>query len=228
MLAQYLATGDTAYLPPVERWLEDRKLRINGPIVSLNDEHEHLIWARLLIVRNEPQQALQVLAQLQQAADQGGRTDSLIRIWALQALARQALGEVDQALVTIQPALSLAEPQGYVRLFVDEGRSMARLLRRAAARGLAVTYLSQLLEAFQPAISEGHPLPAVQPLVEPLSERELEVLRLIATGLTNQEIAETLVVALGTVKAHTASIYSKLNVHNRTQAVARARELQVL
>jgi LuxR family maltose regulon positive regulatory protein len=118
--------------------------------------------------------------------------------------------------------LSLAEPEGYIRSFVDEGEPMAHLLRRALARGITPGYASRLLAAF------GESPPAAQALVEPLTARELEVLRLVAGGLSNREIAQQLVVAVSTVKSHINHLYGKLEVKNRTQAVARAQELGLL
>jgi LuxR family maltose regulon positive regulatory protein len=260
-LIQAASAGDAAHLQAVEQWLETRALNVDGPIDSLNDEREHLIWARLLIAQNEACRAIQLLDHLLQAAEDAGRTGRVIEILILQALARQALGDTEQALMTIKRALSLAEPEGHIRLFVDEGKPMAKLLRHAlrAARGLAQDYVTKLLAAFpdfrfstpaERSLPVGlragasvsdfglDPSFKVSPkskiknpkseIVESLSERELEVLRLIAAGLTNQEIAETLIIAVGTAKTHTAHIYAKLDVHNRTQAVARARELDLL
>jgi LuxR family maltose regulon positive regulatory protein len=132
----------------------------------------------------------------------------------------------------IGEALALAQPGGFIRLFVDEGPSMARLLREAAARGLAPEYIQQVLAAFPPVgASQPRPGRADTPhaaLVEPLSERELEVLQHIAEGLSNQEIASRLYLSLHTVKVHSRNIYGKLGVHNRTQAIARARALNML
>jgi LuxR family maltose regulon positive regulatory protein len=126
----------------------------------------------------------------------------------------------------LERALSLAEPEGYVRTFVDEGEPMARLLRRALAQGLAPSYVASLLAALG---EEAMPLPpGEQPLVEPLTQREIEVLHLIAAGLSNQEIAQELVIALSTVKSHINHMYGKLGVKSRTQAVARAQELGLL
>jgi LuxR family maltose regulon positive regulatory protein len=151
----------------------------------------------------------------------------------------------------LEQALSLAEPEGYVRIFVDEGAPMVVLLRQAAAQGLAPNYLSKLLAAFpaaeqppsggaepilpeearkeQKAASSPIPSRALAPaLIEPLSERELEVLRLVAAGSSNQEIARELVLSVGTVKKHLNNIFGKLNASSRTQAVALARELNLL
>jgi LuxR family maltose regulon positive regulatory protein len=127
--------------------------------------------------------------------------------------------------------LGLAEPEGFVRTFVDEGAPMARLLRRALAQGIAPSYVTKLMAAFgesaQPAPPAGQALDD-QPLIEPLTERELEVLRLIASGLSNREIAEDLVVAVSTVKSHINHIYGKLDAKSRIQAVAKARKLGLL
>jgi len=122
--------------------------------------------------------------------------------------------------------VALAEPEGYVRVFVDEGEPMARLLHRAAVRVPASDYIQQLLQALgDPADAE--PLPSTS-LVEPLSERERQVLQLIADGATNQEIATELVLSLNTVKKHASNIFGKLGASNRAQAIARARELGLL
>jgi LuxR family maltose regulon positive regulatory protein len=140
----------------------------------------------------------------------------------------------DQALPKLERALFLAEPEGYVRTFIDEGEPMARLLRRALAEGFGGTethgivseYASRLLAAFgnPPQVAS----PKEQALVEPLSEREMEVLRLVAGGLSNREIADALVVAVSTVKSHINHIYGKLDVKNRVEAIARARTLELL
>ncbi|MFC1975770.1 LuxR C-terminal-related transcriptional regulator [Chloroflexota bacterium] len=150
----------------------------------------------------------------------------------LQALTFQAGGDTDQAMTTLEKALTLAEPEGFIRIFVDEGPSMARLLYEAVKRGILPDYTSRLLAAFpivepEQADRSNTQIPTSE-LVEPLSERELEVLQLIAKGLSNQEIATKLFLSLHTVKTHTRNIYSKLNAHNRTEAVARARSVGIL
>jgi LuxR family maltose regulon positive regulatory protein len=135
-------------------------------------------------------------------------------------------------MTALEKALTLAEPGGFIRIFVDEGPPMARLLYEAASRGIAPEYVSRLLTAFPVAEPEqAGPSETQTPepdLIEPLSEREIEVLQLIAEGLTNREVASRLFLSLYTVKAHTHNIYGKLGVHNRTQAVGRARALGVL
>jgi LuxR family maltose regulon positive regulatory protein len=161
----------------------------------------------------------------------------MIEVQMLKALALQAQDSLDQALASLEAALTIAEPGGFVRMLVDEGEAMLQLLRQAATRGIAPEYTSKLVAAFeQPpygaplaAPSVPHqPPPLVQPLVEPLSERELEVLRLLATGLSNPEIAQRLYIATSTVRSHLKNIYGKLNVHKRWDAVQRAEELGLL
>ncbi len=173
------------------------------------------------------------------------RTGSVIEILVLQALAHQVQGDIPAALVPLERALTLAEPEGYVRMFVDEGPPMAVLLAKAprtcaetTSRRLTnvpLAYIERLLallrgERVQESISPAAPsAPApAQPLLDPLTERELEVLRLIAAGLSNRNIAARLVLALSTVKSYVNTIYGKLQVESRTQAVARARALHLL
>jgi LuxR family maltose regulon positive regulatory protein len=166
------------------------------------------------------------LAILQEKAQAAQRIGSAIKIQALQALVFQAHDDQDQALSTLEPALSLAESEGYVRTFIDEGVPMARLLRQALSEGIAPSYVTRLLAA---SGETAEPRSTVaQPLVEHLSERELEVLRLIAAGLSNAEIAEELFIAVSTVKSHINHIYGKLGATNRIQAVAQAQELGLL
>jgi LuxR family maltose regulon positive regulatory protein len=131
---------------------------------------------------------------------------------------------------TLAHALLQAEPEGYVRIFVDEGRPMAALLHRALSRGVSADYTARLLAAF-PSLDQGGQSslqPATSPLTESLSPRELEVLHLLATGATNREIAEELTIALTTARKHVSNIIGKLGVNNRTQAVSRGRDLGLL
>jgi LuxR family maltose regulon positive regulatory protein len=154
----------------------------------------------------------------------------LIEILALRALARQALGEESAAVHDLARALGEAEPEGYIRTFVDMGQPMAALLKQAARHGIAQAYVSRLLSALGDAQALGlmsTPSPT-QPLVEPLTERELEVLQLLAEGLSNREIGQRLYISLPTVKSHTRNIYGKLGVHSREQAVVQARALGIL
>ena len=172
-----------------------------------------------------------LLQRLLEATETGGRTSRVIEVLLIQALAFKAGGDTAQAITTLEQALTLAEPGVFVRIFVDEGPPMARLLYEALDRGMALEYTSRLLAAF-PVVEPEKTPPSAQapeaPLIEPLSEREIEVLQLIAEGLTNQEIAARLFLSQHTIKAHTRNIYGKLDVHSRTEAVARGRALGIL
>jgi len=230
MLTQARSSADdlkARRLEAVEQWAEARGLSTDVHISSVDDEFEHLVWARLLIAQGNAAQALQLLAHLLQAAEEFRRVGRVIEILALQALAQQALGDIEQALAILERALSLAEPEGYVRLFADEGLPMTELLRQAASRGIAPDYVGRLLAAIEPAPAPERPLPAPL-LLDPLSDRELEVLRWLSTDLSGPEIAEELVVSMNTIKTHIKRIYSKLNAHSRYEAVERAKELDLL
>jgi LuxR family maltose regulon positive regulatory protein len=163
-------------------------------------------------------------------AEKGKRTGSRIEILMLQALAFQALGQTPQALFQLTQALQLAQAQGFARLFLDEGPAMAALLQQAAARQVMPEYVRALLAQFPDTVARS----AVQEkaglrlLLEPLSPREREVLRLVAAGLSNQETAAQLAITAGAVKKHLSNIYGKLGVSSRTLALARARELDLL
>jgi LuxR family maltose regulon positive regulatory protein len=193
--------------------------------------------ARVRIAQGCPAETAGLLQRLFERAEAGGHTVRAIEVLSLQALGLQARGEMDPAITALERALTLAEPGGFVRTFVDEGPSMARLLYQAVSRGTAgrdsvAQYASRLLSAF-PVDETERTAPAqetapVSELIEPLSEREREVLALIAEGLTNPEIAARLFIALNTVKAHAHNIYGKLGVRNRTLAVSKARALGIL
>lgn len=216
-------------------WARDRGLSVQDELTYLN-EFEHVTFAKVLILQGQREgtasavdQALALLERLLQAAEQGHRTGSAIEILSLQALARQARGDQRQAMASLERALALAEPEGFVRVFVAEGPSMARLLTVAASRGMAPDTVSRLLAAFPPyrsGASRASQTGCADD--ELLSKREAEVLRYIAAGLGNREIADRLFLSLHTVKAHARSIYDKLDAHSRTQAVAKARELGIL
>ena len=157
-----------------------------------------------------------------------GKAGWLVETLVLQAMALHSQNKTVHAFTVLEKALSLAKPEGYVRVFVDEGPPMVALLRQAVSQSILPDYTGRLLAAFgeEPrGAAEGKPISA---LIEPLSERELQVLRLVADGLSNQEIADALILAVGTVKAHVHNIYGKLGVHGRTQAIARAREQSLL
>jgi LuxR family transcriptional regulator, maltose regulon positive regulatory protein len=229
-----LAHGDLA---AAARWTQQRGLRSDdGP--SYPREPEYLVLARVLLAQDRPDQALGLLERLHAVAAAQGRTGSLIEIQALRALALAGSGEEVGAVAVLAQALTLAYPQGYIRVFADEGPPMGALLGRliaaqrtqqAAASGIPLGYLGRLVRAFQQAGPRTGPgTTAVPGLVEPLSPREVEVLRLLAAGRPNQQIAEELVVALSTVKKHVNHILDKLGAANRTQATARARDLGLL
>lgn len=215
-------------------WVRERSLSVDDELSYLR-EFEHITLARLLIARYQHEQhedaihdAMRLLARLLAAAEAGERWGSVIEILLLQALADAAQGDMTAALVPLERALTLAEPEGYVRTFIDEGPALATLLAAAAKAGIAPVYVSQLLAAFaEVALPEQQDAnaPALQNLIEPLSERELDVLRLLNTDLSGPEIARKLIVSLNTVRTHTKSIYSKLGVNNRWAAVRRAEEL---
>jgi LuxR family maltose regulon positive regulatory protein len=191
-----------------------------------------VVLARILLARERWDEASGLLSRLLEAAEAGERTSKAIEILGLQAMAAQAKGDTSLALAAIENALTLAEPEGFVQIFVDEGPPMAHLLYQALGRGMAPEYVSRLLAAFpvaepEPAAPTGSQ-PQESDLIEPLSERELEVLQLVAEGLTNREVAARLFLSLNTVKRHSHNIYGKLGVHSRTQAVARARAFGIL
>jgi LuxR family maltose regulon positive regulatory protein len=160
-----------------------------------------------------------------------GWADERLKVMVLQTVALHAHDEKDRAVQLLGDALTLAEPGGFIRIFVDEGEPMAQLLLEAASHGVMPDYIGKLLAAFDAEERKSQPksdLSPAQPLIEPLSQRELEVLHLIAQGLSNHEICEHLFLALDTVKGHNRRIYDKLQVQRRTEAIARARELGLL
>ena len=221
-------------------WARERGLSAHDDLGYLR-ESEHITLAKMLLARYKSDgenrsihEAMGLLEHLLQAAEEGGRMGSVIEILVQQALTHEVLGDSPSALVPLERALTQAEPEDYARVFVDEGPPMARLLSEAAAHGIMPDYTSRLLAAFeaeeQKSAGASHlsHAPLDQSLIEPLSQRELEVLRLIAQGLSNREIGERLFLAVITVKGHNRNIFRKFQVRRRTEAVARARELGLL
>ncbi len=236
-------------------WAHERNLSIDDDRSYLS-EFEHLTLARILIAKfnDDPDESIHkvmgLLERLLQAAEAGGRIGRLIEILVLQALAHKAQGDIPAALAALERALILAEPEGYVRVFVNQDPSMAALLtalQASANSGVPSmnTYIDKLLAAIEkripsrsmqgtpPVIIGNSPESLHRPLLsnglaEPLSQRELEVLELIGQGLSNQEIGERLFLALDTIKGHNRRIFDKLDVKRRTEALARARELGLL
>jgi LuxR family maltose regulon positive regulatory protein len=192
--------------------------------------------ARVHLAQGDTSAALAVLRPLRQKSEAKGWQDERLKVTVLQAVAYHVHDEKDRAAQLLGDALALAEPGGFIRIFVDEGLLMARLLTEAAARGIMPDYSSKLLAVFEAeeqksnADSYLHPAvpPGIQPLLEPLTPREREVLHLIAAGHSNPEIAAQLFIAVTTVKTHVKNIYGKLQVNNRFQAVARAKDLNLL
>jgi LuxR family maltose regulon positive regulatory protein len=200
--------------------------------LSYVHEFEHATLARLLLAQGMRDraddgidEAIELTEGLLAAAEAGGRTGSAIDILVVQALARHARDDVAGALASLHRAVAMAEPEGYVRVLVDEGPPMAVLLKLAAKQPSALGYVRRLLAA---AVTAEGQAPVDQALIEPLSERELEVLRLLESDLDGPEIARELTVSLATVRTHTRNIYAKLGVNSRRAAVRRAAELGLL
>jgi LuxR family transcriptional regulator, maltose regulon positive regulatory protein len=212
-------------------WAREHGVSVEDDLSYLR-EFEHITLARILLAHaardragGSAGEATQLLGRLLGAAEAGERTGTVIEVLVLLALAHQLHDEIPTALAQLERALALAEPEGYVRTFVGEGRPMAALLAGAAKRQIAPGYVRPLLAAFRtPGDSTG----VKQALVEPLSERELEVLRLLGTDLDGPDLARELVVSLSTIRSHTKSIYAKLGVNNRRAAVRRGEELSLM
>jgi LuxR family maltose regulon positive regulatory protein len=212
-------------------------LRRGDPVAAahLADAHELPVSkARVRLAQGDTSAALATLDPVRRHAEAKGWENERLEVMVLQALALRAHGESDRAVQLLGEALALAERDGFVRIFVDEGLPMAQLLSEAAAHGIVPDYIARLLAAFEAerqGSEEEYYLPPArlaQPLTEPLSRRELEVLQLIAQGLSNREICERLFLALDTVKGHNRRIFGKLSVQRRTEAVEKARSSNIL
>ena len=213
-------------------WVRKNELSVEGELHYLQ-EFEYLTFARALIATGDTTEAVSLLERLFKEAEAGERVGSLIEILILQSLVYDMQNDTASALASLEQALTLAEPESYVRIFVNEGAPMTHLLTKAAEQGMMPNFVAKLLTIIeaesQNRIKESaSPLFSQQPLVDPLSPRELEVLQLIAQGFSNREICEQLFLAMDTVKGHNRRIFGKLGVKNRTKAVARARELALI
>ena len=224
-----LAQGDIA---AAARWAQQQRLSPDSE-PAYTGERDLLVLARLLLAQDQPNQALRLLGQLSALADSQDRTGSIIEIAALRALALAATGDRAAAARELAGTLALAAPQGYVRVFADEGPSMAALLSQVAAahrdgqpaaRRIPLGYLAAVLRASAPATQP----PGIPGLAEPLTARETQVLHLLAAGAPNQRIADDLVVTLDTAKKHVTHVLGKLGATNRTEAVTRARQLGLI
>jgi LuxR family maltose regulon positive regulatory protein len=209
-------------------WAREQGLSADDDLSYLR-EFEHITLARILLARSAEERAehsvrevTRLLERLLLAAEEGGRTGRVIEILVLQALAHQLRRDIAAASDALARALTLAEPEGYVRVFIDEGPPLAALLRAVAKQGTTRAYARRLLATMS---GPGPGRASAQALIDPLSERELDVLRLLGTELDGPAIARELVVSLSTVRTHTKNIYAKLAVTNRRAAVRRAAEL---
>jgi LuxR family maltose regulon positive regulatory protein len=219
-------------LGPAWEWARTRGLSASDDLAYVH-EFEHLTLARLLLAHGIRDGEIGMLdasiglaERLRSAAEAAGRSGSAIEIAVVESLARHAREDAAGALEALGGAVSLAEPEGYLRVFLGEGAPMTALLRLATKQRRASPYVNRLLEAAMTA--DVGPSPATQPLVEPLSDRELEVLQLLQGDLDGPEIAGQLYVSLNTVRTHTKNIYAKLGVNSRRAAVRRAIELGLL
>jgi LuxR family maltose regulon positive regulatory protein len=207
---------------------ETRRGAVTSPWAVLNE----LMYAQMLLADDQPDLALPILKTCQETARSSGADRWKLQSLSLQALGYQKIGDLASALDSLRAALDLAEPEGYIRTFVEYGAPMQHLLKLAVERGAAPGYVSRLLAAFpgnEGELNSVEPLEAArQSLVEPLTDQERSILRLMAAGLSHREIASELYLSINTVKWHTTHIYSKLGVHRRAHAVSRARELNIL
>jgi LuxR family maltose regulon positive regulatory protein len=217
-LAQGMPERAARLIPTVPPTIEDQIAPMREP--------EYLALAELLHVSGDQSAALALIDRLLRHAEDTSRAGWAVELLVLQSLVHQALGDWPLASSALERALTLAETEGRVRVFLDGGQPMARLLLRAKKHGVRVTYVGELLSAMRHAAAM--PAPAVQPLIEPLTRRELEVLQLIEAGRSNRAIAGELVISVATLKRHISNIYSKLGVGSRTQALAAGRELRLI
>jgi LuxR family transcriptional regulator, maltose regulon positive regulatory protein len=208
------------------QWAAEQSVELSlHDLPDYESEMPYLTLVRVHIMQLEFAGVQEQLDRLIQKLESKGRIGNLVEVLALKSLAFQLQGQSTQALNTLERALSMGGPEGYVRTFLDEGKSMHNLLREAASHAIQLKYTDKLLTAFGEADSK---LPFSTDLPEQLSKREIEILRLIKTGMSNREIAKSLTVEESTVKTHINNLYGKLGVKSRTQAIQRAAELSLL
>jgi LuxR family transcriptional regulator, maltose regulon positive regulatory protein len=217
----WLAQGNFEKL---SQFIQKSGLKVKDTI-PYQREPEYVILLRTLLARDDNEAALTLSERLLKQAEQTGRTGLVIEILILQALAFQGKKETDPALAALEKALALAQPEGYIRSFLDEGEAMTRLLCQAQSRQIGSSYAAVLLAKI--GKTSGMTQPSMQLLIEPLTAREVEVLKFIQAGSSNQDIAEQLFISIPTVKRHISNIYAKLGVKSRTQAVAIGKELKI-
>jgi LuxR family maltose regulon positive regulatory protein len=218
----WLAQGK---LEAASQWVVKRGLEVEGEL-QFAHEDETMVLARILIAQGRLDEAVGLLDRLIKEGEAGDRITSLVEMLLIQALALKAQGDANKAMTTLGKALSIAEPGGFIRIFIDEGPLMAELLEKVLDAKIDVpqAYVKKLLTNFR----LNKLIKTDDGLVERLSERELEVLRFIAAGLSNKAIMKELFISISTVKTHLSHIYSKLNVNSRTQATLKAKELDLL
>jgi LuxR family transcriptional regulator, maltose regulon positive regulatory protein len=204
--------------------IQKRGLKIKDEI-PYQRESEYVLLLRVLLARGDHAAALLLSGRLLKQAESTGQMSLAIESLILQALAFQGKKDIEGALTALDKALSLAQPEGYVRSFLDEGEAMTRLLCQVQSRQVGTGYAAVLLSGIEK--TSGMTQPSMQLLIEPLTTREVEVLKLIEAGCSNQEISEQLVISITTVKRHISNIYAKLAVESRTQAVAIGKELKI-
>ena len=204
-------------------WQQSKDLAIDGELTYYS-EPDYITLTRILIAQKKWKSALNLLQRLQRSTESSQRIARLVEVLILQITVYQGQNQLKIALQQLKLIFSLVHPQAYLRLFLDADKSIQELLKYAAKQNIYPNYVNWLLKAFDNIA----PSNKNQNLIEPLSDRELEILQLIAAGLTNQEIGDRLVISLATVKWHTSNIYGKLSVKNRNQAVVKARELEIL
>jgi LuxR family maltose regulon positive regulatory protein len=221
-LALYWLTQDNP--EKVLQLIQKNAMSINDEISYLR-EPEYIILLRMLLVRKDLRAALVLSDRLLKQAETAGRMGLVIETLILRALVFQEKKETEQAQAALERALILAQPEGYIRSFLDEGKAMTRLLTQVQSRHVGVGYAATLLSKIDK--TSGMVRPSMQLLIEPLTTRELEVLKRIESGCSNQNIAEQLVISNPTVKRHISNIYAKLGVKSRTQAIAMGKQLKL-